>query len=69
MGYKKIFGCESYAKKHAELTGTHIEEVDGKFVVWTKSPSVNTTADITVLYEEVEKDSAPKKEKKNKLKK
>lgn len=68
MGYKKIFGCESYAKKHAELTGTFIQEVDGKYIVFTKKPSVDTTADITVLYEEVEKDSAPKKEKKNKSK-
>jgi len=66
MGYKKIFNGIGYAMKHAELTGMHIEEVDGKFVVWTKSPTVDTTADITVLYEEVEKDSAPKKEKKNK---
>jgi hypothetical protein len=66
MGYKKVFSCEAYAKKHAELTGTHIQEVDGKYIVFTKSPSVDTTADITVEYTEVEKDSAPKKEKKNK---
>ena len=66
MGYKKVFSCEAYAKKHAELTGTHIQEVDGKYIVFTKSPSVDTTADITIEYTEVEKDSAPKKEKKNK---
>jgi len=68
MAIKKVFGCEAYAKKHAELTGTFIQEVDGKYIVFTKQPSVDTTADITVLYEEVEKDSAPKKEKKNKTK-
>ena len=66
MGYKKVFSCEAYAKKHAELTGTHIQEVDGKYIVFTKSPSVDTTADITIEYTEVEKDSAPKKEKKKK---
>ena len=67
MGIKKVFSCEGYAKKHAELTGTHIQEVDGKYIVFTKNPSVDTTADITVEYTEVEKDSAPKKDKKNKL--
>ena len=66
MAIKKVFSCEAYAKKHAELTGMFIQEVDGKYIVFTKQPSVDTTADITVLYEEVEKDSAPKKEKKNK---
>ena len=66
MAIKKVFSCEAYAKKHAELTGTFIQEVDGKYIVFTKQPSVDTTADITVLYEEVEKDSAPKKEKKTK---
>ena len=66
MGYKKVFSCEAYAKKHAELTGTYIQEVDGKYIVFTKEPTVDTTADITVEYTEVEKDSAPKKEKKNK---
>ena len=66
MGYKKVFSCEAYAKKHAELTGTFIQEVDGKYIVFTKEPTVDTTADITVEYTEVEKDSAPKKEKKNK---
>jgi len=65
---KRIFNCESYAKKHAELTGMYIEEVDGKYIVFTKQPSVDTTADITVVYEEVEKDSAPKKEKKKQTK-
>jgi len=53
MGYKKVFSCEAYAKKHAELTGTYIQEVDGKYIVFTKSPSVDTTADITVEYTEV----------------
>jgi hypothetical protein len=67
MGYKKVFSCEAYAKKHAELTGTYIQEVDGKYIVFTKEPTVDTTADITVEYTEVEKDSAPKKDKKNKL--
>ena len=67
MGFKKVFNSNSYAKKHAELTGMHIEEVDGKYIVFTKSPTVDTTADITVEYTEVEKDSAPKKDKKNKL--
>jgi hypothetical protein len=66
MGYKKVFLGIEYAKKHADLTGMHIEEEDGKFIVYTKQPSVDTTADITVVYEEVEKDFAPKKEKKNK---
>ena len=66
MGFKKVFNSMGYAKKHAELTGTHIEEVDGKYIVFTKHPSVDTTADITIEYMEVEKDSAPKKEKKNK---
>ena len=66
MGYKKVFSCEAYAKKHAELTGTYIQEVDGKYIVFTKEPTVDTTADITIEYTEVEKDSAPKKEKKNK---
>jgi hypothetical protein len=66
MGYKKVFSCEAYAKKHAELTGTFIQEVDGKYIVFTKEPTVDTTADITIEYTEVEKDSAPKKEKKNK---
>lgn len=66
MGFKKIFLGIEYAKKHAELTGMHIEEEDGKFIVYTKSPSVDTTADITVEYTEVERDSAPKKDKKNK---
>ena len=65
---KKVFNCAAYAKKHAELTGMHIEEVDGKYIVFTKSPSVDTTADITVVYEEVEKDSSPKKEKKKQTK-
>jgi hypothetical protein len=67
MGYKKVFSCEAYAKKHAELTGTYIEEIDGKYIVFTKHPSVDTTADITIEYTEVEKDFAPKKAKKNKL--
>jgi hypothetical protein len=53
MGYKKVFSCEAYAKKHAELTGTHIEEIDGKYIVFTKHPSVDTTADITVEYEDI----------------
>ena len=65
---KKVFNCAAYAKKHAELTGMHIEEVDGQYVVFTKQPSVDTTADITVVYEAVEKDSAPKKEKKKQTK-
>ncbi len=65
---KKVFNCAAYAKKHAELTGMHIEEVDGQYIVFTKSPSVDTTADITVVYEEVEKVSAPKKEKKKQTK-
>lgn len=65
---KRVFNCEAYAKKHAELTGMYIEEVDGKYIVFTKQPSVDTTADITVVYEEVEKDSAPKKEKKKQTK-
>jgi len=65
---KKIFNCAGYAKKHAELTGMHIEEVDGKYIVYAKQPTVDTTADITVVYEEVEKDSAPKKEKKKQTK-
>jgi len=46
----------------------HIEEVDGKYVVFAKQPNVDTTADITVIYEDVEKDSAPKKEKKKQTK-
>jgi len=65
---KKIFNCAGYAKKHAELTGMHIEEVDGKYIVYAKQPTVDTTADITVIYEEVEKDSTPKKEKKKQTK-
>lgn len=65
---KKVFNCAAYAKKHAELTGMHIEEVDGQYIVFTKQPSVDTTADITVVYEAVEKDSAPKKEKKKQTK-
>jgi len=63
---KKIFNNLGYAKKHAELTGCHIEVVDGQYIVFTKQTNVDTTADITVVYEDVEKDSAPKKEKKNK---
>jgi len=65
---KKVFNCSAYAKKHAELTGMYIEEVNGKYIVFTKQPNVDTTADITVIYEEVEKDSAPKKEKKKQTK-
>jgi hypothetical protein len=65
---KKVFNCAAYAKKHAELTGMYIEEVDGQYIVFTKQPSVDTTADITVVYEEVEKVSAPKKEKKKQTK-
>jgi hypothetical protein len=67
MGIKKVFNCEAYAQKHAELTGMYIEEVNGKYIVFTKQPSVDTTADITVLYEEVEeRPAAPKKVKKKK---
>jgi hypothetical protein len=66
MGFKKVFIGMKNAMRHAELTGMHIEEVDGKFIVYTKQPSVDTTADITVIYEDVEIDSAPKKAKKNK---
>ena len=51
---KKVFNNLGYAKKHAELTGMHIEEVDGQYVVFTKQPSVDTTADITVVYEDVD---------------
>ena len=65
---KKVFNCEAYAKKYAELTGMYIEEVNGKYIVFTKQPSVDTTADITVVYEDVEKVSAPKKEKKKQTK-
>ena len=68
MAIKKIFNCEGYAKKHSELTGLHIEEIDGKYIVYAKTPTVDTTADITVIYEDVEKDSAPKKEKKKQTK-
>lgn len=66
MGFKKVFIGMKNAMRHAELTGMHIEEVDGKFIVYTKQPNVDTTADITVIYEDVEIDSAPKKAKKNK---
>ena len=65
---KHIFTSQVHAEKHAELTGMYIQEVEGKYIVFTKQPSVDTTADITVLYEEVEKDSAPKKEKKKQSK-
>jgi hypothetical protein len=61
---KKVFNCKGYAQKHAEITGMSIEEIDGKYIVYTKQPSVDTTAEITVVYEDVEKDSAPKKDKK-----
>ena len=58
---KKVFNNLGYAKKHAELTGMHIEVVDGQYVVYSKQPNVDTTADITVIYEEVD---TPKKAKK-----
>lgn len=58
---KKIFNNLGYAKKHAELTGMHIEFVNGQYIVFTKQPNVDTTADITVIYEEVD---TPKKAKK-----
>ena len=61
---KKVFNNLGYAKKHAELTGMHIEEVDGQYIVFTKQPSVDTTADITVIYKEVD---TPKKAKKKKI--
>ena len=46
MGYKKVFSCEAYAKKHAELTGTFIQEVDGKYIVFTKEPTVDIITQI-----------------------
>jgi hypothetical protein len=66
MGIKKVFTSKKHASKHAELTGMYIEEIDGKYIVFTKQPTVDTTADITVIYEDVEKDLTPKKAKKNK---
>ncbi len=65
---EKIFNSKRYAEKHAELTGMYIKEVDGTYIVYAKQPSVDTTADITVIYEEVEKDSTPKKAKKKQTK-
>ena len=64
MAIKKVFTSKVHAQKHSEITGMYIEEIDGKYIVYTKQPSVDTTAEITVVYEDVEKDSAPKKDKK-----
>ena len=64
MAIKKVFTSEVHAQKHSDITGMYIEEIDGKYIVYTKQPSVDTTAEITVVYEDVEKDSAPKKDKK-----
>ena len=64
MAIKKVFTSKVHAQKHSEITGMYIEEIDGKYIVYTKIPTVDTTAEITVVYEDVEKDSAPKKDKK-----
>jgi hypothetical protein len=66
MGIKKVFTSKNHASKHAELTGMYIQEVEGRYIVYAKQPNVDTTADVTVIYEDVEKDLTPKKAKKNK---
>lgn len=65
----RTYNNRTYAEAYAKKMGMYIEEVDGKYIVFTKQPTVDTTADITVLYEEVESTEeveAPKKDKKKK---
>lgn len=63
----RTYNSKKYAEAYAERTGQYIQEVDGKYIVFTKQPNVDTTADITVVYEDVEAEAeTPKKAKKKK---
>ena len=65
----RTYNNKAYAEAYAKRMGMYIEEVDGKYIVFTKQPNVDTTADITVVYEDVEVEKeqpTPKKDKKKK---
>lgn len=63
----RTYNSKKYAEAYAERNGLYVEEVDGKYIVFTKSLTTDTTADITVVYEDVEAEAeTPKKAKKKK---